>query len=319
MIRSYIYSVANGTLKEESDLKKLARELRNKKTTVWVDFEEPTKEELETLRSVFGFHPLALEDIIQGSQRPKVEAYEDYVFIVAYGLDDADKAEQMNIFLGKDFLVTVNRKPIPKLNEAFERVKKNPIALKRGHDFLAYIVLDTLVDSFFPTIERMDDRLDALEDRIFKESSGKEVLEELFALKHKIIAIRRIALPLRDLLNVLARRDFDYIKASNSVYYRDVYDHLVRIAEMTDSLRDLLSSTMEGYLSVVSNNLNFVMKKLAAITVILMLPTLITGFYGMNVANLPIADHALSPEIITGVIIATAFGSYLFFHKLDWI
>lgn len=319
MIRAYVYTKASGKLREEKDIDSIAREMKSPKSMVWADFTEPTVAELALLEEKFGLHHLAVEDIVHGQQRSKVEAYDNYVFIVAHGWGPEDKGEQANVFLGKTFLVTVNMKGMPGVTQAFDKIKRNPDMIKRGHDYLAYVVLDALTDSYMPEIDELEEKLDAAEDKIFNEQLDKKLLEDLFMLKREIIAIRRLVLPMRDILNILSRRDFAFVTAQNAVYYRDVYDHLVRVAELTDTQRDLLSSAMEGYLSVVSNNLNVAMKKLAAITVILMLPTLVTSFYGMNVVNLPLANYELSPELITAIIVLIGVGSYAAFHKMDWI
>jgi magnesium transporter len=287
MIRAFIHT-GGDKIKETSDADEMAREIKAAKHTIWVDFEKPTEKELGYLHSKFGFHPLTHEDVMHENQRPKIDDYDKYAFIVVRGVGEGgvEDTSQLNIYLSRTFIVTVNRRPIMGEEEVIAKVRRNPLILKRGPDFVAYSLLDAVVDEFFPVLQDLDDKLDDIEDRIFVKTDIK-TLEKLFKIKRRVIAVRRVAWPMRDILNILARRDFRFIKADNAIYFRDVYDHLVRISEMTDTLRDMITSGMEGYLSVISNNLNVIMKKLTAITALIMVPALIAGIFGMNFDNIP--------------------------------
>ncbi len=319
MIRAHVLDAKTGKLSTENDARRVAKHLYAHRDKVWVDLEEPTLDEINSLETVLGFHPLTVEDVLHGSQRPKIDPYGKYVFIVVRGLNPTGKGtEQLSIYLGKNFIVTVNLRPIESLNNTFEKVKRNPLMLKRGPDFVAYAILDSLVDGFFPILERIDDDIERVEDRIFKQGDNT-VLENLFKLKRDVITLRRVAWPMRDIANAMARRDFEFVTVHNAAYFRDVYDHLLRITESTENMRDLITSSMEGYLSVVSNNLNNVMKKLTSITLIVMLPTLIASIYGMNVTGLVLADTPASFEILLAAMAIVAAGSYVVLHKTDWI
>jgi magnesium transporter len=164
----------------------------------------------------------------------------------------------------------------------------------------------------------MDDEVDRLEDEIFKKSDPR-ILPKLFSLKRRVIEIRRVVWPMRDILNILARRDYPYIEEHTAMYFRDVYDHLIRITDMTDTLRELVTGAMEGYLSVVSNNLNFVVKQLTAITIIIMVPTLLASIYGMNVINLPLAKEGRGFWELIGIMIFFTAVSVYYFRKKEWI
>ena len=316
MIRAF---ASFGKKIKEVTPKEAAKYVRDPKHNVWIDFEKPTHGENEFLKSL-GFHPLSVEDTIKGRQRPKIEDYDDYGYIVIRTLEELEKggSVQMSIFLGKTFIITYSSSNVPSLHRVMEDLKTRPHVLTRGHDFLAYEVMDAIVDDFFPILEKLDVEIDSLEDEVFtKPSIG--ILRRLFRLKRRLLEIRRVAWPMRDVLNVLCRRDYSYIKPHTAVYFRDVYDHLLRITDLIDSQREVLTSSMEGYLSVVSNNLNFVVKRLTAITVILMVPTLLASVYGMNVINLPLAQEGRGFIEIMVIMLAFTILSLYYFKRKEWL
>lgn len=318
MIRAFVTNGKRG-FREENNISVLKKLLRSQKNNVWVDFENPTRKEIGFLESEFGFHPLTVEDILHGRQRPKVEDYQKYAFIIMRAFKpNATSTEQLSVYLGKNFIFTVNLKPIESLNNVFDRARKNPLILKRGPDFVLYTVMDSIADDLFPRLDAIGIEIDEVEDKIFTQPDN-HVLAKLFSLKRKTIKLRRLSFPMREIANTLARRDFKFMSEHNSAYFRDVYDHLLRITESTESNRELIASSMEAYLSVISNNLNSVMKKLASITVIIMLPTLIASIYGMNIRGLILANDPLSFEIILGIMAIAAMGSYYHLHKINWI
>ena len=293
--------------------------VRDKKHNVWINFEKPTAKENEFLKSL-GFHPLSVEDTIKGRQRPKIEDYEDYGYIVIRTLETTEEGtnSQLSIFLGKTFIVTYAASMVPSLQKVMDDLKAKPTLLLKGHDFLAYAIIDALVDEFFPIIEKLDDELEDLEDTIFVGSETKTVTR-LFVIKRKLLEIRRVVMPMRDILNILSRRDYAYINPKTAIYFRDVYDHLIRTADMTDTLRELVTTAMEGYLSVISNNLNVIMKRLTAITVVLMVPTLLAGIYGMNVQNIPLAQQGAGFWEVIGIMVLLSIISLYYFKQKEWM
>ncbi len=301
-------------------MEKILKHYKNPRLNIWVDFENPSDAEIKLLETRFGFHHLAVEDVRHGQQRPKMEDYGNYSFITLRVPSEKARegATQFNIFLGHNFLVTVNRETIPSEQNVIERCNKNPQLLLKGADFVLYTILDTFVDNMFPKIAELDDRVDDLEDRIFEEQST-ELLEELFKLKRDVVQYRRVIWPLRDVLNVLARRDSSFVHEKNTVYFRDVYDHLVRLSESIDSIRDVITSAMEAYLSVVSNNLNAVMKKLAVITAMVMVPALIAGIYGMNFKYMPELELREGYFFALGAMLASVGTLFFYFKKRQWI
>src|SRR3989344_75686 len=295
--------------------------IKDRKHNVWLNFEKPTANENEFLKTL-GFHPLSTEDTIKGYQRPKIEDYEDYGYIVIRTLETTEegKSAQLSIFLGKTFIVTYASTLVPSLKRVMDDLKSRPHILTKGHDYLAYSVMDAVVDDFFPFLEKLDDEVDDIEDEIFKKTSpSPRLISRLFKLKRNVVEIRRVIWPVRDILNILSRRDYAYIDSRTAVYFRDVYDHLIRLTDMTDTLRELVTGAMEGYLSVVSNNLNFVVKQLTAITIILMVPTLLASIYGMNVINLPLAQEGTGFWELMAIMAALTLISLYYFKQKEWI
>ncbi len=321
MIRGFVYDKKTGSMTHEKELEKILRHFKNPRVNVWIDFENPSVDELRMLETHFGFHPLAVEDVTHGHQRSKLEDYGTYSFIVIRVPTETtpEGSTQFNIFLGHNFLVTANIHSVPIEQKAIDRCAKNPRLLLRGADFVLYTLLDCFVDAMFPKMNELDDKVDDLEDEIFK-TQNTDVIEDLFNLKHEIVRYRRLIVPMRDVLNVLSRRDSPFVSEKNTVYFRDVYDHLVRLTETADSLRDVATSAMEAYLSAVSNNLNAIMKKLAAITVIIMVPALISGIFGMNFAELEIIEAGgFSFYVLLALMAASAIGFFFYFRIRKWI
>lgn len=288
MIRGFIYDKKTGALSEERELDVIVREFKDPEHNIWIDIENPSEDEYKLLEEQFKFHPLATEDIKKGGQRSKIEDYGNYAFIVLLLPSDKNhgRTVQLNVFIGNNFLVTVISEAMVAQQTILYRYTKNPQNLLKGADFVLYTIVDSLVDGMFPRLTELNDKLDELEDRIFEEQESG-VLKDLFYLKKEIVRFRRLVGPLRDVLLVLSRRDYAFVSEKNIAYFRDVYDHLIRLSESIDSSRDIMTGAMEAYLSTISNKLNNAMKKLTAITAIIMVPGLIAGIYGMNFQAIP--------------------------------
>jgi magnesium transporter len=250
----------------------------------WLDLTAPTAEDIQKLGEVFGFHPLALEDAQHFGQRPKLDNYQEYAFLVFYGAQEeaggAAALQEVQMFVSGKYLVTLHRDRIVPLEE--QRARLAGVAL-HSEQFLLYRVFDALTDSFFPVLARMDDEIDALEDAILSGPSDEQ-LQRLFAMKRDLVAMRKVVTPQRDLF----ARSIDQLAALPGLqlderdYFRDVYDHLIRISDLIDSYRDLLSGSTDLYLSTVGTRQNEVMKQLAIVGTIFLPLSFITGFFGMN-------------------------------------
>jgi magnesium transporter len=249
----------------------------------WLDLHRPTHEDFAVLRDVFEFHPLALEDSEQFDQRPKIDDYDNFVFLVVYGaVPDDDRLVEVHCFYSERFLVTVHRDDAPAFTEVRKRYQKRSEPV-RNPGLLLYRIIDSLVDSFFPILADFDDRIDELTDQTFLHA-GNEQLQEIFAMKRLLVGMRKAITPQRDMFASLMGgvADLPGMTAESERYFRDIYDHLIRISDLIDTYRDLLSSSMDVFLSTVSNRLNVVMKQLAVIATIFLPLTFITGFFGQN-------------------------------------
>jgi magnesium transporter len=291
----------------------------------WLDLTAPSHEELARLGKLFGFHPLALEDSEHFGQRPKLDNYGDYVFLVFYGAwrhgrDDPVPLGEVHMYISGQYVVSIHRDPLPALDE--QRAQLDGRVL-HSEQFVIYRVLDGLTDSFFPLLSDMDDEIDDLEAAVLAEPTNEQ-LERLFALKRQLVAMRKVVTPQRDLF----ARSIDQIASLPGLqlderdYFRDVYDHLIRISDLIDSYRDLLSGATDLYLSTVSNRQNDVMKQLTVIATVFLPLGFITGFFGQNFGYM--VNHLINATwtfwvIGVGSIAATCVGLVIFFRRKGWI
>jgi magnesium transporter len=249
----------------------------------WIDIHNPNESDFAILRDVFGFHPLAVEDSEQFNQRAKIDDYDDFVFLVVYGASgDADRLVEVHCFYSDRFLVTVHHDDAPAFAELRHRYQARHVPIDEP-PLLLYKIVDALVDSFFPVLAEFDDRIDELENQIFLTADSAQ-LQEIFAMKRLLVGMRKAVTPQRDAFAGLTAGvvELPGANADEGRYFRDVYDHLIRISDLIDTYRDLLTSAMDVYLSTVSNRLNGVMKQLAVIATIFLPLTFITGLFGQN-------------------------------------
>ncbi|MBI4530593.1 MAG: magnesium/cobalt transporter CorA [Candidatus Latescibacteria bacterium] len=287
------YRCIAGTLKGTSPSTEDMRSfLRDERTILWVDFESPTEEELELLNTVFGFHPLAVEDCAEGVHTPKIDDFRRYLFVILRTIVVSEKTleldyPEIDLFLGKHFLVTLHRTSLKGLTDFEDRIKRNPEDLiGRGADRLLAALLESIVDRYLATMEIFDERIADIEDEVFDNPTA-ETLQKLFRLKRQTLNLRRVLVPQREILRRLGREIHSLITEEYRVYFWDTYDHLVRLAELLEYYRDLISGALDAYLSVISNRINNVMKTLTVIATIMMPLTLIASIYGMNFHVMP--------------------------------
>ncbi len=252
-------------------------------TFFWLDLEQPDAADFAILRDVFAFHPLALEDSENFGQRAKLDEYGDYVFLVVYGASpDEDRLVEVHCFFSERYLITIHRDDCPAFVELRTRYAKQEAPLGDPPRLL-YRIVDSLVDSFFPALADLDDRIDELENAIFLKADEAQ-LQEIFSMKRLLVGMRKAVSPQRDLFAGLTGgvAQLPGMTEEDERYFRDVYDHLIRISDLIDTYRDLLTGAMDVYLSTVSNRINVVMKQLAIIATIFLPLTFITGFFGQN-------------------------------------
>lgn len=287
----------------------------------WIDLEGFEPADLELLRARFGFHPLAIEDIAHGKQRPKVDEFEAYLFVVVYevGLSHGGAAqfEELSAFMGDRFLVTVHRKPVAALQAIWKRVATDS---KRGDyavDHIFYLLLDSLMDGTFGVIDHLSDAVASVENQIIGRSDGSE-LSKLLKLKRAMVSIRRVLSGERDVVTTLLRQPASRISPKATPFFRDAYDHLVRAYEEVDIERDLLGNAMDAYMSTVSNRLNIVMKQLTILSAIFLPPTFITSFFGQNFSALPFNSRTVFMMEIFACVALPA-GMLYWFYRRRWL
>jgi magnesium transporter len=286
---------------------------------IWLDIEGPSEEEFSLLTDIFSFHPLAIEDSKVRFHLPKINDYGNYLFLIWHAVQDVPstpklETAEVDIFISNNYLVTIHAEAVPYINELREKCLKNADLMKSGTDRLLHDLLDNLVDEYFKVIDRISDRIDALEDVIFKEST-EDHIKELFVLKHQMLVMRKLTAPERDLINTLNHFESQIIRDQVYIYFLDVYDHLIRILDLIDTARDVIGGAMDIYLSQVSNRLNEIMKKLTLVATVFLPLTLITGIYGMNFRNMPELEM---PYFYFGVIIFMVVFTVSMFGYFKW-
>ena len=290
----------------------------------WLDIQGPDQDDFTLLEKVFGFHHLTIEDIQHQDQRPKLEEYHGYTFIVIFTgalvAEGEVKFREHHMFVSKDYLVTVHDEPAELLVELAGRIKRSPDLTKGNPGFLTYLVIDELVDSLFPLLETLDERIDGLEDQILDKATP-ELLGDIYKLKHQVIELRKFIGAQRDLFQRLITHSIDIHGEELTLYWRDVHDHLIRQYETVDSLRDLLTGAMDVYLSTVSNRLNNTMKALTVIASLFLPLTFLTGFFGMNFLYLTGNLEPSTPSFAIGIIVMLlSVGiQFYFFRRRGWL
>jgi magnesium transporter len=328
MLRTMSYT-KDGTLRADVPMEEVKGLLEDGQVTIWMDFEETLPEQDEPiLRQLFNFHPLAVEDALQQSNVPKLDDWDDYLYIVLHtivfgqdGAGDIDTPE-LDIFLGKNYLVTHHDHKVPALDRVWETILRDQRHIKYGADRVLWRLMEEVVSSYMPVIEEMDEAIDKTEDEVFSSPSPR-TLERIFTLKRAALHLRRVIGPQREVLNRLARDDFAVIDPRTRVYFRDVYDHLVRMHDITESIRDLVGGALDTYLSVINNRMNDIMKTLTVITTMFMPISFIVGFFGMNffVAVPPYSKWTEQPVFILMLclMVGIPFSMLLWIRRKGWL
>jgi magnesium transporter len=291
----------------------------------WLDLDSPPDGKLHDLAEKIGLHPLTIDDARTFNQRPKLDEYEGYVFLVAYGVDPTAVSgepllAEVHLIISGDFVVTIHRRPIAELEELRDRFPKHP---KRSEQFLVYKILDAVTSTFFPVLTRIDDDIDEIEQDVIQEPT-EAILQRIFSLKRDLVAMRRVISPERDLFARDSERiaDLPGLEADDRLYFRDLYDSLVRISELVDSYRDLLSGATDMYLSTVANRQGEVNKTLTMIATVFLPLTFLTGFFGQNFSFL--TGHILNTEwsfIVfgLGLLLVSVVVFLIYFRRKRWM
>jgi magnesium transporter len=328
----------DGTISRDTSVPSLVQAVRDRQSVFWLDMVKPTDDELGLLDEVFGFHPLAIEDTINYSQRPKIESYnhvgdacsQGYFYMVFHGPDletfrEQLRTKELDMFVSERYLVTVHDEEFRSVNELVGRAEiDGRVVLERGIDMLLHNILDHMTDGYVPILDHVQEALDELEERALNDPKP-DVLAEISARKRDLLNLRRIVGPQREVMAQLTRGEVPFIRLETRTYFRDVQDHLIRTVETVELYRDLVLGARDIYLSSLSNNLNQVMKTLTIISVIALPLTVVTSFYGMNFddQNIPVWSWLLHRPagfgMSLGVMLILIGGLLFFFRKKRWI
>jgi magnesium transporter len=287
MIRSLCF-LPGQEPRAEIALKEIPALLANPNALLWIDFDgEPDESSEPILTGIFRFHPLAVDDALEETHTPKVDDWESYIYLVlnAMAFNSQNGLElitkELDVFLGKNFVVTHHDEPIACIEKARMQFFRDKRYTSHGPDHLLYKLIDDLVAEYMQVVEAIDDQIDRVEDEVLTKAAP-DTLERIFTLKRIILSMRRVISPQREVLNKLARDDFEVVDPHDRIFFRDIYDHLVRLHDVNESMRDLVSGSLDTYLSVINNRMNDVMKTLTIITTLFMPISFLTGFFGMN-------------------------------------
>lgn len=298
---------------------------RDSSSVTWINVDGLRDVKLiESLGNHFGFHTLVLEDILSTGQRPKFEEFEDHLFIVLRMLDYSDedneiKTEQVSLLVGKNYVISFQEHEGDLFGPVRERLRNRKGRItKQGADYLAYSLVDIIVDNYFNMLEKTGDRLETMEDLVI-EKPEPETLQQIRAVKREMIFLRRSAWPLREVISNLERAETGIIHKSTKIYLRDVYDHIIQVVDTIETMRDMISGLQDVYMSSVSNNMNEVMKVLTIIATIFIPLTFIAGIYGMNFEHMPELKYAWGYPAVWGVMAIAAALMVTFFRKKKWM
>lgn len=298
---------------------------KDRPTIIWINIDGIHEiETLEKLGDCFGLHPLTLEDILNTDQRPKIEDYGEYIFIVLKMLYPDDEtgeilAEQVSLVLGKNFVISFQEKEGDIFNSVRERIRSGKGRVRKmGADYLVYSLLDSIVDNYFIILEKLGERIEFLEEKLII-NPVPETINLIHKLKREMIFLRRSVWPLREVIGSIERGESSLIKGSTNIYLRDVYDHTIQVIDTIETFRDILSGMLDIYLSSVSNRLNAVMKVLTIIATIFMPLTFIAGIYGMNFKYMPELEWRLGYPVILLTMVSIGVLMLVSFRKKKWL
>jgi len=326
VISVYSFDAKGSHCIEEADA--ISELIVRRGTVVWADMSDPTEDELRTMQSEFGLHPLAVEDVSKKGQRPKLEQFEDHTFLIAYAsCTDNETLSEVDVFVGKNWLITIHEHDkqtgahfdIAAVRERSERTspKKTTVA------FLLYTVLDEIVDTYFGAVEAIGEEIDDIEERIFSEVNPevdeRPTQREMLYVRKRLLNFRRKVVPLREVLLMLLRDDLAFMGPNSHHYFQDILDHVMRITDEIDNRRELIGNAVDAHLAMVSNQMNQTMKKMTSWGAILIVSTLITGIFGMNFQDMDLLNERWGFRGVLFFMAAATFGLYYYFKRKNWI
>ncbi|TBL78591.1 magnesium/cobalt transporter CorA [Paenibacillus thalictri] len=314
MIRSIAVTHDSMLLQNEP----LERLMKSDISWYWVDLNAPTAEETQLLEHGFHFHPLAIEDCLHLLQRPKLDHYDDVQFLVLHAINPKLlKAEEVNMFIGPNYIVTYHNSVLSEMDSAWSKLVNDKTMAEKNHLFVAYTIIDKLVDEYFPSVFSLEGQVADLEDED-ERSKIDDVMNLVFEIRGKLLKLRRTIVPMRDLLYRIQYTEKIAGIQDYAVYFKDIYDHLLKLSEMIETNREITSDIRDGHMSMSSNRMNNIMKTLTVITTIFMPLTFIAGIYGMNFDNMPELSWKYGYFFVLGVMFGIGVGMYVWFRRKGW-
>jgi magnesium transporter len=320
-----VYRHGERKVTEGVPVEQLPELLQDQSAVIWVDMESPTEVDEQVLLDVFNFHPLTVEDCRENRHYPKVEEFPGYIYFIVHGVTSDTSPDRFNTieldgFLGSNYVITYHHESFRSIDNVKQLLRTSPIACQRGPAFLLHQILDHVVDYYSPVLDDFDDRIDRLEHEIFTlHRPNNAILAQIMDLKRSVLRLRRISTKQMDILLRMSRGEFELIPEEMRPFYRDVFDHLVRVVDLAESYRDLISGSLEAYLSVVSNRMNEIMKVLTIFSAIMLPLTFIAGVYGMNFDNMPELHSRYGYLGTLAVMGVVAVGMLIFFWRRGWL
>ena len=321
-----VYRQGAEKVEEGFTVDQLPELLKDPSIVIWVDMESPTPADERVLLDVFKVHPLTVEDCHENRHYPKIEEFPGYLYFIVHGVRADTSPDRFNTieldgFLGHNYVITYHHDTFRSINNVKQLLRTSPILCRRGPAFLCHQILDQIVDFYSPVLDDFDDRIDRLEQEIFSlKQPNNEILSQIMELKRSVLRLRRISVKQLDVILRMSRGEFGaLIHEDMRPFYRDVHDHLTRVVDLAESYRDLISGSLEAYLSVVSNRMNEIMKTLTIFSAILLPLTFIAGVYGMNFDNMPElhSRYGYFATIATMAVVAVAL--LFFFWWRGWL
>jgi len=326
----FVYRKGAGSIEEDFTEKDLPGLLADETNVVWVDFLGETNAEMEMAKdimlNVFKFHYLTVEDCFETRNQPKIEAFPDYFYLIVHGVKPGETSsenfvtKELDCFLGDNFVVTFHNERFRSIKSVKQQIRASPFACRRGSAYLLHQILDQLVDLYMPVVDEFDDSINGLEERVFQMKKGNnEILEEIMDLRRSVARLKRISSRQLDVLYRISHGEFPQIPDGVLPFYRDVHDHLLRISDLSESYRDLVSGLFDIHFSVVANKTNDILKFLSIFSAIWLPLSFIAGVYGMNFDNIPELKTRYGYFVVLGLMLTIATGLIVYFWRKGWI
>jgi magnesium transporter len=306
-----LYIAADGKVRRDLTPAEASRAIASSEGLLWLDLDTTCRPHVAMLEHVCNFHPLTIEDTLNPNSRVKLDEYPDYLFMIIRGVrfyestDDPYDLETFNLcfYLGKRYLVTVHAGPSAAVDAVADRLERNPELLGRGIDRIMHSVMDAAIDAYFPLLDQLDEFVDSLEQRVF-ENFEQDSIRDIFAVKRTVLSLRRHLAPQREVFSTLANRPTVLLSPESQMYFRDIQDHVLRINDSLETYRDLLGSTLDSYLTQVSNRLGNATKGLSIFATVTLPFVVVSGMWGMNFRHIPLSDHPYGFWILLGLQLA---------------